>query len=1401
MSVEWGSFFASSNELLNGSSLFLPAERENALEEWRGFSAPSDREKALKGGERTNSGLLHSMLLRSYAVMPQWEGKGYLDGPPPLHGMEAHQGHRPLGAVGEEGRRKMVEVEEEESAVWMDEEELDEEPLNAVSHLTHHWLDVMNFFEIARVGEKKESELTAELPDVEHHLLAMFHLLLRERHRIRMVVEEEEGKDAVKGRESGHEQGEREHSTEKGGEGDTIRPPPLDDLCLSASLRSTASVRRPRRRPKGEPKGGEWVAMPDEVWVYLPPCYYYLFGTSTTSFSTSPSSCKKERNDAEGEETGHSSGGSTPHVKPKRSMEDVENTDEEDTLERSSYDSSAEEEEEDAVVYQPVGELFLLWICQWAKHDYPHGTRSMLLHFLAQLLHEADLPPLLAPYPTHSPTPVVEPPPLTAVSSHVPVAASGVPAATAEAGLAVPKDPIGVPRPPEEEREAERNAPSAVSSDVNTYARRCFSVLHISQLHFIPPLLDLMRQTSALLDPSDVSGQTRRREIDPGLTVSSPSSSGTGDKERSAFVRFLCVLAEKIEGIPELANFFITTTENNSAGGGSGGARASSPSSSPSTPFAASADFVLLRSLLPYVVHDSRCPEWGDRRDTCLLALSAVLSLARCPSPEVRDLVAREERVTSGTLKAARTTFTTLCTVPENDDSEIEALFLTDVVRYWSALLFAAPYVSSRLSLLPQIEKEFTIDTVLPLLKNTDERVYSAACLILAALIREVGTSASQVLSHAVRTLLFSTHFVPSKPMADDTHRRASFQPPATFFDAFLIPHLQIHFAANGALEGASKQKESGLPSPSHHHHSFSDPSCSAFRCCKATLILIDAIATYFPAVLMEGALGIAVGKEDPACRGEAASSSDPSSLSRSFLKPKEEGEAPTTRLISLDAYVPFILQTPTHKKRVARRHAAPHNQKSVWAMPPWGGGSHPLPSLSPVCDAAGPESPTGEEDGNAVAGRSRTERRVRPSTVPRPCDSPSTRRGTGKPEEEDTPTDTLVALLLSVVRNEVLSKMLFIESNFPADLLLSHRRHWHASFASLDSEGGREHVDAEAEKKGDHSASSSPKHSTVDVAQDWFHMGVHSSSLSLSLLHLLSLLHVLPPPLCVLVCSTITTLCVLPDPRVLYTLLDKDRGHVKNALQHACDEIEARMDKEIKSIIDVKTSADAASHTTDMTNDANLSFLPGSKGLKSYFSSLWGSGSSKKEEKEERKSAAQHSGMKPLRRSPPVETVNAGPSSSMGYSLHSVTAYRNYFQPLYYVSECGLADNRRERSGEAADASIQEWKKGRAKKSKSFSFSSYYYSHSSHEKKKASDTGEGEAASFLSCAESKMPLDFLASFLSNPPASISKLDLDALVKNASFFQCLSSLERFFYELEEAMQWVSLSVALLQLHC
>ncbi|CAG9576720.1 conserved hypothetical protein [Leishmania major strain Friedlin] len=638
----------------------------------------------------------------------------------------------------------------------------------------------------------------------------------------------------------------------------------------------------------------------------------------------------------------------------------------------------------------PIGNIFLLMLCQYAKQDEPPGVRSVILDFLARLLQEADLPTDRSAYPA---------------------------------------------------------------------GEQAMSLLQLRPSVLIVPLLDMVRKVSKALDPANAAA------LHPTTTSTSASASTVAvtetyrwaiddprdgtllqDAGRTQFVIFLSTLAEKMERVPALANFFVVedgSQERNL--------------------------LVPLDALLPYLTHDCSTQEWTHRRDTCRFALSAVVSLAKCSDPWIQDVVAKEERVASRTLNAARTTLLTLCKIPENDDGATQLLYLRDVMRFWATLLTMAPSVADTLHLLPLIEKEFVCQTLLPLLQSPDSHVYSAACVVVSNILADLQGSAPLLKVCFAKALLSTTirkasgRIVPNKQFYEvlvqnpvtaasatrtgglavtrgqqEEKAAASLpeHPITSFFTYYILPHL----SSNPCLSEEDKESSTLL--------GFTTTRWSAT---KATLLLVQTLAEHVPHVflrevfLMDVTSLSDVQRKQTACALHTADSGGCKSA-------QSRGSAITPPHLNIhDCFLSSLLSAAA---------------------------TNPKVGLQPDC-----------------------------------------------------------------VGEAVLSRLLRVEANMPVAALRARQRMMSAMKPPCGSSSTAATATADAAKTTEAPAAA------AEPANCWFHAGVQTSPFTTALCEMVQHLDSSPYTVSSLVADLVVSIAVMPDLRVLYTLLDSKRGPLVTAL------------------------------------------------------------------------------------------------------------------------------------------------------------------------------------------------------------------------------------------------------------
>ncbi|CBZ35264.1 hypothetical protein, conserved [Leishmania donovani] len=647
----------------------------------------------------------------------------------------------------------------------------------------------------------------------------------------------------------------------------------------------------------------------------------------------------------------------------------------------------------------PIGNIFLLMLCQYAKQDEPPGVRSVILDFLVRLLQEADLPTDRSAYPA---------------------------------------------------------------------GERAMSLLQLRPSALIVPLLDMVRKVSKALDPANAAAHRPTTTSTSG----SPSTAAVTetyrwaivdqrdgtllqDAGRTQFVIFLSTLAEKMERVPALANFFVVedgSQERNL--------------------------LVLLDALLLYLTHDCSTQEWTHRRDTCRFALSAVVSLAKCSDPWIQDVVAKEERVASRTLNAARTTLLTLCKIPENDDGATQLLYLRDVMRFWATLLTMAPSVADTLRLLPLIEKEFVCQTLLPLLQSPDSHVYSAACVVVSNILADLQGSAPLLKVCFAKALLSTTirkasgRIVPKKQFYEvlvqnpvtaasatrtgdlavtrgqqEEKAAASLpeHPITSFFTYYILPHL----SSNPCLSEEDKESSTLL--------GFTTTRWSAT---KATLLLVQTLAEHVPHVFLREVFLMDVNslsdvqRKQMACALHTADSGGCKSA-------ESWGSAITPPHLNIhDCFLSSLLSAAA---------------------------TNPKIGLQPDC-----------------------------------------------------------------VGEAVLSRLLRVEANMPVAALRARQRMMSAM-------------------KPPCSSSSTAATAATEPVNCWFHAGVQTSPFTTALCEMVQHLDSSPYTVSSLVADLVVSIAVMPDLRVLYTLLDSKRGPLMTALCGLRSVLQCHLERKVTETSPIK--------------------------------------------------------------------------------------------------------------------------------------------------------------------------------------------------------------------------------------
>ncbi|RNF03359.1 uncharacterized protein Tco025E_08293 [Trypanosoma conorhini] len=638
----------------------------------------------------------------------------------------------------------------------------------------------------------------------------------------------------------------------------------------------------------------------------------------------------------------------------------------------------------------PIGHVFLLSLCQFAKHNDPPGTRGIILRFLTRVLAEADLP-----------------------------------------------------RPP-----CMGDPPR--------------SLLQMFPSNTVVPLMDMLRRVVAEVRPKPAG------EADT-VGTSSPThtpelSTETMDEEREALLNLLCVLTERMELVPALAMFFVPEAVNDAQDvAGPEGGFDSPPTVGP--------HFSILQELLVYATFRQGSVQSKKRRTIYQLALRGLLSLAKCPDPQVQDYVKKQNAVALATLIGARTTLLTLCKVPYNDDTVAQLTYLCDILRFWSQLLLLSPAVAEAWEVEAVMESSFVRDTLLPLISSADDTVYAAAALVAAKTVRFVGRASSHYVSAVARAVLGAridplTGDPVLLPVSRDEVPPAS-SSTVSLLDYALLPRLAMRDDGD-------------------------------WRCTEVTLYLLEAVSVQEPVLFMDFALSLSIStlaevrgsvlRRGPPSKPELASSKTP-------LATKDGGSAAATN-------------TSTGKTR----HADCLQQ----------------PAFDVDLSAATTSPPLDITD----------------------CFSARLR----------APRGILLGTSAETVAEDILARLLLLESHVPACMLEKRQ-----SVINRSCRGVGEDVAGPVLEGGGRggalqaTSSASPDEKVANGAPNniWFHTGVHQSPLVGRLCEMTSQMLAAPSSVCTLLTQLWSTICILPDFRALYTLMDSDHGQLRQALMKLRDAIE----------------------------------------------------------------------------------------------------------------------------------------------------------------------------------------------------------------------------------------------------
>ncbi|CAD2215497.1 hypothetical protein ADEAN_000295200 [Angomonas deanei] len=342
-----------------------------------------------------------------------------------------------------------------------------------------------------------------------------------------------------------------------------------------------------------------------------------------------------------------------------------------------------EEEEEDGevseaysstVAVEPIGEVFLFSLCQFAKQNSPAGLGEVILTFFADMLTEADIPylrPTPAPYPG--------------------------------------------------------------------------TLFHLLPSASVVPVMDMLQCIARQLDPK-ISVSVFHKETNTFSAGLSETSLEALDKEKVAYCRLVCAIAEAIERSPDLAGFFVTESAERGGHGPAGVGNLTNER------------LVVVDVLLPFLLYVSQ-PVSQRQRESYQYALNGILSIAKCADRWVQSFVANEAKILSGTFYSARMILVTLCKVPFiNNERELLLLCLVDIMAFFNFVYVNLPSLTKAWKLRYAFQKEFVFDALIPLLRILDPSVFGRACLVTCELVKGA-KGLSEVISKAILATPVVSHY------------------------------------------------------------------------------------------------------------------------------------------------------------------------------------------------------------------------------------------------------------------------------------------------------------------------------------------------------------------------------------------------------------------------------------------------------------------------------------------------------------------------------------------------------------------------------------------------------------------------------------------------------------------
>ncbi|ESL06454.1 hypothetical protein TRSC58_05873 [Trypanosoma rangeli SC58] len=587
------------------------------------------------------------------------------------------------------------------------------------------------------------------------------------------------------------------------------------------------------------------------------------------------------------------------------------------------------------------------------------------------------------------------------------------------------------------------------------------SLLQLFPSSTVVPLMDMLRQVVSVLRPK-TAGETEA--MGTSSTVYTPeSSTETMDNEREALLGLLCALTERMEQVPALGMFFIPEAMTD--------AQEEDPERGPDSLPTVKSHFSILQELLVYATLCQGSVQPTKRCAIYQLALRGLLSLAKCPDPQIQDYVKKQTVVASATLVGARATLLTLCKLPYKDDTFSQLKYLSDVLRFWSQLLLLSPAVAEAWSVEAIMESSFVCDALVPLFCSAEDSVYAAAALVAAETMRFVGSSPPLYVAAVTRALLDTrVNLLTGNPVrlpVSCNEVPSALSSTVTLLDYALLPRLAM--------------RDDG------------DWSCT-----EVTLYLLETFALHEPVLFMEFAFSLSI-----------------TALAEVFVNALHRGLPSKPELTAVKP--PLVTKAG---ENTAITDPSPGKVQHV----DW------LPQSALDLDlSAATTSPSLDTTG---------------------CFSARLRASRG----------ILLGTHAEEVAEEILARLLLVESHVPVCILEKRQRVINRSCRST----GEEFVGFVLD--GGNPGNALQENSFVFPGEKfekgapnniWFHTGVHQSPLVGRLCEITSQMLETPSSVCTLLTQLWSTICVLPDFRVLYTLMDSEHGQLRQALFKLRDAIE----------------------------------------------------------------------------------------------------------------------------------------------------------------------------------------------------------------------------------------------------